>query len=172
MTDAFEDPIGGRATVGLAAGQWARRVVMAVLALVALAALANRFGQHPVTSSAAGPAASLSVLAPEHVRGGLFFESRVEVRVARAITRPRLVLGDGWVDGMQVNSIEPAPSSEASRDGHVVLSWNELAAGDVLRVWFQFEVNPTNVGRRDYALELDDGDTPLTRVTRKLTVLP
>jgi hypothetical protein len=172
MTDAFVDPTVGRKPLGDATGLWARRVVLALFALLALLALANRFGQEPVTSSASGPAASLTLLAPEHVRGGLFFESRVQVRAAQSITRPRLVLGDGWVEGMQVNSIEPAPSSEASRDGRIVLSWNELAAGDVLEVWFQFEVDPTSVGRRDYSLELDDGDTALTRVSREITVLP
>jgi hypothetical protein len=54
----------------------------------------------------------------------------------------------------------------------VVLSWNELQAGDMLEVWFQFEVDPTSVGRRDYSLELDDGDAPLARVSREITVLP
>ena len=53
-----------------------------------------------------------------------------------------------------------------------MLSWNELEAGDALEVWFQFEVNPTNVGSRDYSVELDDGDTPLARVSRDITVLP
>jgi hypothetical protein len=172
MTDAFTDPTGGREPLGDATGMWVRRVALALLVLVALLALANRFGQEPVTSAAAGPAASLTLRAPEHIRGGLFFESRVQVRAARSITRPRLVLGDGWLEGMQVNSIEPAPSSEASRDGRVVLSWNELAAGDVLVVWLQFEVDPTSVGRRDYSIELDDGDARLARVARKITVLP
>jgi hypothetical protein len=73
---------------------------------------------------------------------------------------------------MQVNSIEPGPSSESSRDGKVVLTWNALDANRPVRVWFQFEVNPTNVGRRDYTLEFDDGDTALARVHRTITVLP
>jgi hypothetical protein len=172
MTDLFADPIAGREPLGARTGLWVRRGVLALFVIFATLGLANRFGQEPVTSSASGPAASLTLLAPRHVRGGLFFESRVRVRAARSITRPRLVLGDGWVEGMQVNSIEPAPSSEASRDGRIVLSWNELEAGDRLEVWFQFEVDPTSVGERDYSLELDDGDTALARVSREITVLP
>jgi hypothetical protein len=172
MTDAFADPTGGRRRWSDAKLLRARRVVLTLFAIFAALALSNQFGQRPVTTSAAGPVASLSLLAPRHVRGGLFFESRVKVRADRSITRPRLVLGDGWLEGMQVNSITPDPSSEASRDGKVVLSWNELEAGDLLEVWFQFEVNPTNVGHRDYSVELDDGDTPLARVSREITVLP
>ena len=82
------------------------------------------------------------------------------------------MLEPGWVEGMQVNSIEPAPVGEASRDGRVVLSYDALARGDVLRVWLQFEVNPTNVGRRSYALALDDAERPVARLARDITVLP
>jgi hypothetical protein len=41
-----------------------------------------------------------------------------------------------------------------------------------LRVWLQFEVNPTNVGRRSLALELDDAETPVARIERDIRVLP
>jgi hypothetical protein len=110
--------------------------------------------------------------APETVRGGLFFQSRLDVRATRAIDHPRVVLAPGWLEGMQVNSIEPAPVGEASRNGRVVLSYDALEPGDVLRVWFQFEVNPTNVGHRSYAIELDDSERPIARLTPSITVLP
>jgi hypothetical protein len=170
MTDAFADlPIRSRS---LTAGMWIRRAVMTVLALVVLLALVNRFGQRPTRSMTRSPTATLRLTAPETVRGGLFFESRVEIRAARAIDHPRLVLDDGWIEGMQVNSIEPAPVGEASRYGRVVLSYDTLQPGDVLRVWLQFEVNPTNVGRRSYALALDDAERPVARLARDITVLP
>ena len=47
-----------------------------------------------------------------------------------------------------------------------------MDGGDLLRIWFQFEVDPTNVGRRSYTLELDDAERPLARIPRTLTVLP
>ena len=169
MADAFDLPIRPRSLV---IGLWIRRAVMTVLALVVLLALANRFGQRPARSTTRTPTATLRLTAPDTVRGGLFFESRVEIRAARAIAHPRLVLEPGWVEGMQVNSIEPAPVGEASRDGRVVLSYDALARGDVLRVWLQFEVNPTNVGRRSYALALDDAERPVARLARDITVLP
>jgi len=82
------------------------------------------------------------------------------------------VFDEGWLEGMQVNSIEPAAGDEESRDGKLVLSYTTLEAGDVLKVWMQFQVNPTNVGRRSYGLVLDDDMTPVARVSRELTVLP
>jgi hypothetical protein len=114
----------------------------------------------------------MRLAAPEIVRGGLFFQSRVEIRALTAIEHPRLVLDDGWVEGMQVNSIEPSPESETSRDGRVVLSYGGLEPGDLLRVWLQFEVDPTSVGKRPYGIELDDETRPLARVDRTIRVLP
>ena len=153
-------------------GLLARRAIMALFAAVALAALVGFIGQSESTSAASTPSVRMTLSAPEQVRGGLFFQSRVEIRALAPIEHPRLVLDEGWVEGMQVNSIEPAAESESSRDGRLVLSYGALDAGDVLRVWLQFEVNPTNVGRRNYTLELDDGSRRLARIPRTLRVMP
>jgi hypothetical protein len=157
---------------GSVSGLWVRRAVLALLGLVVLAAVLNRFGQRPAETTARAAAATVTLSAPERVRGGLFFQSRLDIRAARAIDHPRIVLDAGWVEGMQVNSIEPAPVGEASRDGRVVLSYDALEAGDLLRVWLQFEVNPTNVGRRSYGVELDDSERPVARLARSITALP
>jgi hypothetical protein len=153
-------------------GLWARRAVIALFCAIAVLALADRFGQHTTASQAAGPAARLTLTAPKTVRGGLFFQSRVEVHALREIAFPHLVLDDGWVEGMQVNSIHPEPTGELSRDGRVVLTYDKLAPGDDLKVWFQFEVDPTNTGRRSYGLELDDATTRIARLSPTITVLP
>jgi hypothetical protein len=166
FTDLAADPPRQRR------GLWARRCVIALFCAVSLLALADRFGQQPSRSEAATPAARMQLSAPAVVRGGLFFQSKLELRALRAVAFPRIVLDDGWVEGMQMNSIQPAPASEASRDGRVVLTYGKLAAGDVLRIWFQFEVDPTSVGHRSYGVELDDASTRLVRLSPSLTVLP
>src|SRR4051794_6753103 len=153
-------------------GLWVRRAVIALFCVIAALALADRFGQQATSASASGPDATLALSAPEVVRGGLFFQSRLDVRARRDVAFPRIVLDHGWLEGMQVNSIEPAPASEASRDGRVVLTYDKLAAGDVLRIWFQFEVDPTSMGHRPYGVELDDASTRLARIDRPITVLP
>jgi hypothetical protein len=170
MTDAFANL--DREPRGITVGLWVRRAILMLLGVIVLVALVNRFGQHPAQTTAAVPVATMRLSAPATVRGGLFFQSRLDVRAARAIDHPRIVLDPGWLEGMQVNSIEPAPVGETSRNGRVVLSYDALKPGDVLRVWFQFEVNPTNVGHRSYAIELDDSERPIARVSPSITALP
>jgi hypothetical protein len=163
---AIPEPRG--ATVGL----WARRAVMTAFAAIAVLGLLDVFGQSTTQTAAHTSAAVVRVIAPPAVRGGLFFQSRIEIRALRALEHPRLVLDDGWVEGMQVNSIEPAPVGEASRDGRVVLSYDRVDAGERLVVWLQFEVDPTSVGHRSYGLELDDADTKVAAIHRHITVFP
>jgi hypothetical protein len=151
---------------------WARRGIITLFCVVTALALAGRFGQQARQSEASGPAAQMRLSAPPVVRGGLFFQSRIEVRARREIAFPRIVLDNGWLEGMQVNSIEPAPASESSRDGRVVLSYDKLAVGDLLRVWLQFEVDPTSTGHRSYGVELDDAGTRVVRLSPSITVLP
>jgi hypothetical protein len=153
-------------------GLWTRRAVLALFAVIVALALLDRFGQGTSESAAPGPAGTLRVLAPEIARGGLLFQSRIEIRARRDIELPRVVLDRGWLEGMQINSIEPAAGSESSRSGRVVLSYDKLAAGDLLRIFLSFQVNPTYVGRRSYGVELDDGRVQIARVNRSLTVLP
>ena len=53
-----------------------------------------------------------------------------------------------------------------------MLSYDSLKQGDLMRIWFQFEVDPTLTGRRSYGVALDDETTELARVSRSLTVMP
>jgi hypothetical protein len=171
----FEDlrrPGAPEAARSVIVGLWARRVVLTLFAVLALLALLDRFGQQPSSAVADSPAATLRLSAPESLRGGLLFQARVEIRARRTVRFPRLVLDDGWTEGMQFNSIEPSPASEASRDGRLVLSYDQLNPGDRLVVWLQFQVDPTNVGHRPFGLELDDQSISLARIDRSLTVFP
>lgn len=149
-----------------------RRILLAVLTVLAVVALSNAFGQRPETSVAASESAVLEVSAPDDLRGGLFFQGRFTVRAIAAIGDPVLVFAPGWLENMHINTIEPAPTEEASRDGRLALSFSPLAAGDRLVLHMQFQVNPTNVGRRSADVELYDGETLLVAVERMVTVYP
>jgi hypothetical protein len=168
----FEDIAADTSPKGMVIGHRARLGWMALFAVISVLGGIGFFGQRLSESTATGPAGTLRLSAPKVVRGGLYFESRIEIRAQRAIEHPRIVLARGWVDQMQFNSTEPNPMSEAGRDGRVVLSYDSLDRGDRLVVWTQFQVNPTNVGHRSYDVELDDGDTAIARVERAITVLP
>jgi hypothetical protein len=169
VQDTAGAPVTGRSIM---VGLWTRRVVLALFAVFVLLALFDRFGQQPSTAVAGGPAAIMRVSAPESVRGGLLYQVRVEIRARRTVRYPRLLLDHGWLEGMQVNSIEPNPASEASRDGRLVLSYDQLNSGDLLVIWMQFQVDPTYVGHRPADVELDDERTPVARVERSLTIYP
>jgi hypothetical protein len=106
---------------------WVRRGLLILLAAVPVLGLFNVFGQRPSTSTAATPAASLAVYAPDRLRGGLLYEARFHIRATRELKDARLVLDTGWLEGMQVNTIEPSPIGEASRDGKLSLSTSDTS---------------------------------------------
>jgi hypothetical protein len=172
MTDLFREEAEKPESRALTRGLWGRRAAMTVLTAVVALALAGLVGQRGTTVHAEGPAATLSLGSPAVVRGGLFFQARIEIVARRAIQHPRLVFGRGWTEGMQVNSVEPGPMSESSRDGKVVMSYPAFGAGEKWSIWVQFQIDPTEPGRRDFSLELDDEAAPVARVSRKITVLP
>ncbi len=172
MTAEGLDPARHRDLAGREAHPWIRRFVLTLFALVVLVALGGAFGQKTVTRSAAGPPALLTLDAPSALRGGLMWRARISVRARETIEFPRLVLGPGYADGMQINTIEPAPASESSRGPRLVLSYDELRPGDELVVYLQFQVDPTTTGRQDATVALDDEREPLARVDHTITVFP
>ncbi len=168
----FLEPGRHRDAQGRGHQPWVRRAVLAALSALLLLGLLNVFGQRAVTSRAAGTAARMDVRGPTKVRGGLLFQERITVRALQAIQYPRLVLSQGWADGLQINTIEPQPQAESSRDGKLVLSYDKMAAGDKIEVFVDYQVNPTHVGTTDMSVVLDDGATPLVRLPRTLTSFP
>ena len=151
---------------------WVRRVILGLIFVIAAVALANVFGQVPLTSRAATPAAIVSVYSPSHVRGGLLYTSRFHVTALTNLRKAQLVLSPGWFEGMQVNSMVPQPVSSGSHNGSAVLDLGHLAKGASYILWIQFQVNPTNVGRRSQDVDLTDGAHTLIHIHRTITVFP
>jgi hypothetical protein len=125
-----------------------------------------------VTTTVAAPAATISVYSPPHLRGGLLYESRITIETMRELKHAELVLDNGWLEGITVNTIEPSPIGEASRNGRLALQLGHIRAGQTYRLFIQSQVNPTNVGRRAQGLELWDGSQHLLTVHRDITVWP
>jgi hypothetical protein len=149
-----------------------RRAIFAAISVIAVLALLNVFGQRPETTAVSSDAADLEVFAPTALRGGLYYEGRLKVEPKRDIEKATLVLDSGWTEQMQINTIEPSPVGEASRGGKLTFDFGHLAADDKLVVYLQFQVNPTNVGRRSQDVELYDDTTLLARADRTVTVFP
>jgi hypothetical protein len=151
---------------------WLRRGLFALLPLLALLALVNLFGQRPGSTTATSSAAALKLYAPARVRSGVLFEARFHVTARRDLKHATLVLDPGWVEGMTLNTIEPAPVDEASRNGRLSLDLGHIPAGASHLLFIQFQVNPTNVGHRKQTVELFDGDTQLLRIGHTITIFP
>jgi hypothetical protein len=151
---------------------WIRRALVVLLALLLVAALLNAFGQARTRASAAGPAATLTVEAPERLRNGLIFGTHFRVVAREAIKDPQLVLNGGWLDGLTLNTLEPAPAGERSSGDRLIWRFPPVSAGDSMEVWVHFQVNPTTVGFRDQTVTLRDGERRLATVPRQVEVLP
>ena len=154
MTELFTEV---SATRGKELGLWTRRAIVAVLVGVAALAVWGVFGQRDRESTATGNGVTMTVSAPDVVRGGLVLPGDDRHHGDGGVEHPRLVLDDGWVEGLQVNSIEPARGVRdlARRAGRALL---RRARSPVTgcKVWLQFQVDPTNPGARSHGLELDD----------------
>jgi hypothetical protein len=151
---------------------WIRRLLLCCVTAIPVLALLGVFGQHPSTTSASSPAASLSVTAPTRLRGGLMFQALVKVVPHREIHHLRLVFDAGWWESMAVNSIKPEPEDETTHNGRVVLEYGSWPAGERFVCWLNFQVNATNVGNRSEDVSLDDGGETLATVHRSLTIFP
>jgi len=150
----------------------ARRILIGFLSLIPALALLGLFGQRPSTSSARNEVATLEVTSPTRVRGGLLFTARIEVEARRDLHGAAVVLDPGWFEGMQVNSVTPDPVSQRSDDGRVTLGLGTIPAGRRSVTFIQFQVDPTNVGRRSEDIELRERGRAVLLIHRSITIFP
>jgi hypothetical protein len=151
---------------------YVRNTLLGVVAAVLVLGLLGLFGQPEVESSASTAAARFSVTAPTKLRGGLFFEGRFEIEAARELADTWIVLDEGWLDDITLNTLAPAPLEETNRDGAIALRLGRIPAGDRYVLHLHFQVNPTAVGRRSQGAELLDGDRELASFDREAWVWP
>ena len=143
-----------------------------LLGIFLVLGLANVFGQRPHITTASASGAELSIYGPTHLRSGLYYEARFTVDADSELKEATLVLDRGWMEGMTINTIEPAPVGEASKDGKLSLTLGHVPAGQSHVLFIQSQVNPTNVGHRSQAVALYDGDRLVTTIHRNVTVFP
>jgi len=152
---------------------WVRRVLLALVVLLPLAAVLNAFGQRPQTSQTAGGGASLTVYAPARLRAGVIYEARFTIDADRRLRQAIVRLDPGWLEGMSINSITPQPVSESSDgEGRPTFTMGRIDAGERFRFFIYFQTNPTNVGRRSQDVDLLDGGDVVAHIDRTVTVFP
>jgi hypothetical protein len=151
---------------------WYRRGLVGLLCAFLLLGAVNVFGQRPAGHTVNTPVASLELYAPSKVRGGLMFEARFTITAHRDLKNALLQLSPGWAEGMQINTISPSPLGESSRNGDFLFTLGHIPAGQKYRLFLQFQVVPTNVGRRHADVTLYDGAKKLVHIDREVTVYP
>ena len=152
---------------------WPRRVILTAIAVFALLALANVFGQRPATAVARTARADLTLYSPSRLRGGLLFSTRFHITAHTELKDATLVLEPGWAEGMAINTLEPSPLGEASRNGKLTFDLGHIPAGGTYILFMQEQVNATNIAwRRPASVELDDGDSPVARIHHTFTIYP
>ena len=152
---------------------WIRRALLLVIVAIPVVALFNVFGQRPDVHTLVSPAASMKIYAPSHLRGGLLYEARFHITARTDIKDAYLVLGPGWAEGMQMNTVEPSPVSETSSSGRLSFELGRIPAGQSHILFMQFQVNPTNVAfGRTQTVELKDGQTNLISFKRQINIFP
>lgn len=151
---------------------WVRRVLLCVLTVFVLLAALNVFGQRPSSATAESPEASLKVYAPTRVRGGLLWQARFTIHANEDVKDAQLVLSQGWLEGQTINTVEPSPVGEASRNGSLSLDLGHIPKGERYELYMDFQTNPTNVGHRDADVQLQDGERLLLTVDREIWIFP
>ena len=150
-----------------------KTLFLLVCALPVLA-LFNVFGQKPDVKTVANPTgmATMTVSAPSKIRSGLLFQARIDIHAKREIKDAVLVLEQGWLESLTLNTSEPAPANETSKNGSIALDLGGIPAGKVWRQYLEFQANPVNAGRQSQDVALYDGNVPLLHLNRDLMVWP
>jgi hypothetical protein len=152
---------------------WPRWTILGLLTLFCVLGLLNVFGQRPAKVSATTPAAKLTLYAPTKLRGGLLFSARFHITAVRELKSATLVLDPGWAEGMAINTIEPSPLGEGSKNGRLTFQLGHVPAGESYILFMEFQVNPTNIAwHRRQNVELDDGDTKVLTIKRDIVIYP
>jgi hypothetical protein len=149
-----------------------RWIVVALLAALAIAGLANAFGQRHSVKVATAPQARLELTAPAALRSGLLFQGRFRISAAREIGKPTLILDPGWFDAVSVNAVVPEPTGSWSEGGRVAFAFPTLRGGASMTVYLDLQVNPTTAGRRTQGVELRDGDRTIVTIDRTVNIFP
>src|SRR5205823_6280383 len=115
-----------------------RYVLLGLVDALIVLGLLNVFGQRAETLTAASAKADLEVFAPSHLRGGLLYEARFTISAHTALHHAVLQLGPGWLERQQLNTIEPSPIAETSRNGSLVLTLGSVGAGERHTLFLEF----------------------------------
>lgn len=116
---------------------------------------------------------SLEVHAPETIRNGEFFETRISVASEdRRIDELVIGIDQALWEDITVNTMIPAATDEESVDGAFRFTFAELEPGTEFLLKFDLQVNPDIVGGNEGRVTVYDGDELLVETMVSMAVLP
>ena len=121
---------------------------------------------------AAGPAATLTAAIPDRLRNGEFFEMRLRVAATRPIADATIAVPPGLWRDMTINSMVPAASEEAFKDGAYRFRYGALKAGETLEIKIDGQINPPLTVGTKGEVALYDGTTRIATLPVRIRVLP
>lgn len=139
---------------------------------LAMALLGFAGGQPSPVRQMTHPVASLAVKAPKILRNGEFFEMMVTIKAAAPMEDAVIAISSDLLRDMTINTMIPAPDKESYRHGAYHFSYGPMAAGDVLRVKIDGQVNPALFGGTRGDIRLLDGAVPITGLPMSISVRP
>lgn len=116
---------------------------------------------------------SLEVHAPETIRNGEFFETRISVASEdRRIDELVIGIDQALWEDITVNTMIPAATDEESVGGAFRFTFAELEPGTEFLLKFDLQVNPDIVGGNEGRVTVYDGDELLVETMVSMAVLP
>jgi hypothetical protein len=116
--------------------------------------------------------ATLRVHAPETIRNGEIFETRITVEAGEAIDELVIGVDQALWEDMTVNTMIPAAGEELSEDGEFRFTFGPIEAGTTFELKVDLQVNPDILFGNEGSVTLYEGDEELAAVDLAVSVLP
>jgi hypothetical protein len=151
---------------------WARRVVLAVLALVVVADLLGLLGVHTSTATASRDGYSMSLRYPGVARAGLDIEWQVTVSHPGGFGK-ELTLGvtGDYFDIFETQGFHPEPSAE-TRDGHTLYLTFDAPPGDTFVVYYDAYIQPASQQGKSARVAVIDHGRPAVWIDYRTRLVP
>lgn len=144
-----------------------------LLGAILAAAMLGVFGGKPYAQrTVESSEAALTVIAPEVLRDGMFFEMRFEVLAKQPIAEPVLAVESTLWRDVTINTFIPAPTDEEYKNGAFHFTFPPLEAGDRMTVKVDGQINPSLIASTQGEITVLDGDRPLVDTPYSLKVYP
>ena len=151
---------------------WARRAMVAVLAVAVAAALTGVLGVHTSTAQASRGGYTMSLRYPAVARAGLDVEWQVTVNRPGGFGKElTLAVTGDYFDIFETQGFHPEPSSE-TRDGHTLYLTFEAPPGNTFVVYYDAYIQPASQQGTSARVAVLDRGRPVVWIDYRTRLMP